>query len=86
MKRSCGNLESCHRDDRQTVLPQQALKPEHLQAEYRINGERGVRKIFIFSKLNRFSNMVILAYIITIDFPIWFTFFLEIIISLLFIV
>ncbi len=41
MKRSCGNLESCHRHDRQTVVPQQALKPEHLQAEYRMNGEKG---------------------------------------------
>jgi hypothetical protein len=27
-----------------------------------------VLKIFIFSKLNRLSNMVILAFIITIDF------------------
>jgi hypothetical protein len=35
------SLESCHRDDRQIVLPQQALKPEHLQAEYRMNGEKG---------------------------------------------
>ncbi len=33
MKRSCGDLESCPRHDRQTVLPQQALEPEHLQAD-----------------------------------------------------
>ncbi len=32
------------RHDRQTVLPQQGLKPEHLQAEYRINGEKGGRE------------------------------------------
>jgi hypothetical protein len=33
-----------------------------------------VLKNFIFSKLNNFSNIVILAYIIiTIDFPIWFS-------------
>jgi hypothetical protein len=165
MSRSSGNLESCHRQDRQTVLPQQTLKPEHLQAEYGMNGEKGrtgaakrlweiVRRLwglvrlywhtgstpapnsyctptlpptslsatdrgldqcwavltfvrtgqfrflhyvvttwslfesiymcvfglvrteqvlkFIFFKLNRFSNMVILASIITIDFPIQF--------------
>jgi hypothetical protein len=41
MKRPCGNLESCHRRDSQTVLPQQTLKPEHLQAEYGMNGEKG---------------------------------------------
>ncbi len=44
MKRSTGNLGSCHRHDRQTVLPQQALKPEHSQAEYRMNGEKGGRE------------------------------------------
>jgi hypothetical protein len=27
-----------------SVLPQQALKPEHLQAEYRMNGEKGGRE------------------------------------------
>jgi hypothetical protein len=32
-----------------------------------------VFKIFIFSKVICFSNMVILAYTITIDFPIWFS-------------
>jgi hypothetical protein len=44
IKRSCGKLESCHRHDRQTVRPQQALKPEHLQAEYGMNGEKGGRE------------------------------------------
>jgi len=41
MNRSWGDLESCHRHDRETVLPQQALKAERLQAEYGINGEKG---------------------------------------------
>jgi hypothetical protein len=44
-----------------------------------------VLKIFIFSKLNHFSNMVILAYIITINFRIRFSLFLEITILLFFI-
>ncbi len=32
MKRSTGNLGSCHRHDRQTVLPQHTLKAKRLQA------------------------------------------------------
>jgi hypothetical protein len=47
-----------------------------------------VFKKFISPKLNRLSNMVILAYLITINFhnPLQFSFFLHITISLLFII